>query len=127
MAILSPSGLETISYRQQGWNYILTSNMQLLNTQLTKLRGPVTATSALGAPIVADAAALTQTALTNSSGGTVTTTIVPVTSNAISNNNFSSIAAELELARADIIALRGTVNALLSALRITGGCGVLND
>ena len=37
MAILSPSGLETIVYQQSGWHSIVTSNMQRLNDTLLKL------------------------------------------------------------------------------------------
>ena len=32
MASLTPTGLETITYGQQGWNAIVTANMQRLNT-----------------------------------------------------------------------------------------------
>ena len=38
MASLTPTGLETITYGQQGWNAIVTANMQRLNTWLGKLR-----------------------------------------------------------------------------------------
>lgn len=31
MAILTPTGLETITYGQQGWNAVLSANMQRLN------------------------------------------------------------------------------------------------
>ena len=31
MASLTPTGLETITYGQQGWNAIVTANMQRLN------------------------------------------------------------------------------------------------
>mgnify|MGYP001322923296 CR=1 FL=1 len=34
MASLTPTGLETITYGQQGWNAIVTANMQRLNTWL---------------------------------------------------------------------------------------------
>ena len=37
MASLTPTGLETITYGQQGWNAIVTANMQRLNTWLGKL------------------------------------------------------------------------------------------
>lgn len=36
MAILNPTKLEEISYGEQGWNAILTSNMQKLNDYLAK-------------------------------------------------------------------------------------------
>lgn len=37
MSILTPSGLETITYGQQGWNAVITSNMQKLNGWIEKL------------------------------------------------------------------------------------------
>lgn len=37
MSILTPSGLETITYGQQGWNAIITANMQKLNGWISKL------------------------------------------------------------------------------------------
>ena len=37
MARLTPTGLETITYGQQGWNAVITANMQRLNTWLGKL------------------------------------------------------------------------------------------
>ena len=37
MASLTPTGLETITYGQQGWNAIVTANMQRLNAWLGKL------------------------------------------------------------------------------------------
>lgn len=36
MAVLSPTSLETVSYGQQGWNAVVTANMQKLNTYFTK-------------------------------------------------------------------------------------------
>ena len=37
MASLTPTGRETITYGQQGWNAIVTANMQRLNTWLGKV------------------------------------------------------------------------------------------
>ena len=37
MASLTPTGLETITYGQQGWNAIVTANMQRLNAWLGKM------------------------------------------------------------------------------------------
>ncbi|MEG1609894.1 MAG: hypothetical protein RR317_01775, partial [Bilophila sp.] len=37
MSMLTPSGLETITYGQQGWNAIITFNMQKLNDWIGKL------------------------------------------------------------------------------------------
>lgn len=37
MSSLSPTGLETITYGQQGWNAIVTANMQRLNGWIGKL------------------------------------------------------------------------------------------
>ena len=39
MAILSPTGLETIDYGQQFWNAVFNSNSQKENTMLNKLAG----------------------------------------------------------------------------------------
>ena len=45
MAILTPTGLETITYGQQGWNAIVTANMQRLNQWLGKVFALVNDTS----------------------------------------------------------------------------------
>jgi len=130
MTVLSPSSLETTSYRQQGWNAISSSNMQLLNTYLTALWGPIIATYALGERAVINAAAATQIALTDSSGGTPSATIAAISGSGADtdiNNNLSSLTKELEAARADIAELRTQLNALLTELRTTGGNGVLDD
>ncbi len=37
MSSLTPTGLETITYGQQGWNAIVTANMQRLNGWIGKL------------------------------------------------------------------------------------------
>ncbi len=37
MSSLSPTGLETITYGQQGWNAIVTANMQRLNGWIGRL------------------------------------------------------------------------------------------
>lgn len=37
MSSLNPTGLETITYGQQGWNAIVTANMQRLNGWIGKL------------------------------------------------------------------------------------------
>ena len=151
MAILSPSNLETISYGQQGWSYILTTNLQLLNTYMTKLWGPTTATYALGArPVtanattVADPAAITQDNLTDSSAGTPSTTIGAISAVFTASehrNNYASLTAQLAKSKADVASIRtqliatidycddlkAKLNALLSELRVTGGNGVLSN
>jgi hypothetical protein len=134
MTVLSPTNLETTDYGQQGWNAIHSSNMQRLNTFLTKLWGPTTALKALGTDTVTDAQAATAQALTNNTGGTVSQTLSPVayanwedgTLYGIINANMASLADEINKLRADNDQLRTTVNALLVALRKTNGCGVLN-
>lgn len=151
MSVLSPSNLETIDYRQQGWSAIVTANAQKLNTYLIKLWGPIEATSPLGSLQVADETASqsdpagpTAQALTDSSGGTPTQTVKAVSgsgADADINDNFASLTDEIEKLRADNAALKtaleGTidycdalkakVNGLLTALRKTGGCGVLDN
>ena len=150
MAILS-TGLETISYGQQGWNVIWSDNMVRLNDWMTQLWGPTTATDALGsaavadnATTVADPSATTTDSLTDSSGGIASTTVAAVSGtgdDANINNNFASITAQVNASKTDLAsmhtqliatidycdALKIKINALLAELRVTGGCGVLSD
>ena len=151
MTILSPSNLETVEYRQQGWNAVFSANMQKINTFLIKLWGPTQATYALGSRSVtnntttqADPAVATAEALTDSSGGTATQTVAAVSgsgADATINNNFASLTDEINKLRTDNAvlkaALEGTIdycdalktklNELIAILRKTDGCGVLNN
>lgn len=134
MTVLSPTSLETTDYGQQGWNAVLSSNMQRLNTYLTKLWGPTVATKALGTDTVSDASAATAQTLTDSTGGTASQTLSEVayanwedgTLYGAINSNMASLADEINKLKADNDQLRTTLNALLAALRKTNGCGVLN-
>lgn len=151
MTILEPSTLETISYRQQGWNAIFTTNMEKLNTYMSKLWGPTQATFALGAESVADvevvvedAADATQINMVNNGTGTPNQALQNIsgTGDDINvNNNFVSLMARLNEAKVDGEDLRVQLNAtiayvgvledklneLLAALRTTDGNGVLDD
>ena len=123
MAILSPSNLEELAYGVQGWNYILTVNLQLLNTYLTKLWGPTQATYALGARAVtdysgtcsdptdatSDPSAITQNTLTDSTGGTPGTTISAISgsgADAAINKALASIITELNAVKTDLGSVR---------------------
>jgi hypothetical protein len=134
MTVLSPTNLETTDYGQQGWNAVHSSNMQRLNTLLTRLWSPLTAPQPLGSITLADAQAATAQVLTNNTGGTASQSLSAVsyanwedgTLYGIINANMASLADEVNKLRADNEQLRTTVNALLAALRKTNGCGVLN-
>lgn len=126
--ILNPSGLETISAGQQEWMTIYNTNWQKLNTKL----GASIATAAVahGSQAVADANAATVDMLTDSSGGTPATTIAAVLGSGADttiNNNFASLTAEITKLTADNASLRSQLNALLAALRVTDGMGILAD
>ena len=126
MTVLS-GGLETTDYGQSGWNAVHTANMEILDA---KLLGTLLGDSVLGAELVAVPNMVTIEDLTDSTGGTPSNTIVAIVGSGIDgdiNDNFSSVTDELAKAKADIIALRGTINTLLEALRQTGGCGILGD
>lgn len=148
MTTLNPTSLETVTYRQQGWNAISASNMERINELFIHLWGPVGASNDLGELTVNDevgtvdeADAATQNDLTDSSGGTASTTISAVSGTSDDsniNNNFASITAELALVKADNDELRTQLNAaisqlatvqsklneVLAALRASTGCGV---
>ena len=149
MAILG-TGLETISYGQNNWNSIWSTNMEKLDDWMTQLWGPIGATDALGSATVSDnsttvtdPAATTTTTLSGASG-TPSTTIVAVTGtgdDANINDNFASIRVQINASKVDLASmhlqlsaaidycddLKGKVNELLAELRVTGGCGVLSD
>jgi len=57
--------------------------------------------------------------------GSASTTLTPDTGDV--DDNFASVVAEFNKLRADVIEVRAQLNTLLAALRITGGCGVLDD
>lgn len=142
------SGLQTFQNGIEGWNDVYTANWQLLNT---KLLNPMTSTKRLGTDTIAnesttqtDPAETTAEQLTDSTGGTKSNTISDVGSSfdqAAVNGNFASIVDEINKLRNDNMelrakligtidycdALKAKVNALLAALRNTGGCGVLNN
>jgi hypothetical protein len=131
MTVLSPTNLETTDYGQQGWNAVHSANMQRLNTYLNKLWALLTGAKNPGADSVADAAAVTAEALTDSTGGTVSQSVQAFVYSGgdsnwdVFNKNFASLTDEINKLRVDNAQLRTTVNALLVALRKSTGCGVL--
>jgi hypothetical protein len=125
MAFLSPSHLETIAIGISGWNLILSSNMELINE---KLGHPMSAAKIPGVGVVSDPVAATHTTLTDSSGGTGTTTIGAISGSGADsgiNDNFSSLAEAVNKLNVDVTALYTTLNALLVELRKTTGNGIL--
>lgn len=183
MTILSPTNLETITYRQQGWNAITASNMQRLNTLLTPLMNIVNSSTGSGETVVSDndttladitttVADITTTVADNDSQTQTAKTMETISGTGDDTNinaNFSEISDALEEIRADNAAmnskineiidyvdevitkihevidyceeidshgasnvdycddLKTTLNSLLSALRISTGCGILSD
>jgi len=122
MTVLSDSDLETVDYGVAGWSAIVTSNIEKLDTKLRKvLKGN---TKILGVGTVTDAAAATVQTLTDSTGGTPSTTIA-TTTDATIDNNFASLTQEINALRVDNADLRGVINLLLAELRISTGNGVL--
>lgn len=145
MAIL-PSGLETVDYGTQGWNAIVTTNFQLLDSKLVSV---MTAFKIFGGGTVnnnnataTNPAAQTSQTLNDNTTGTVTNVVQNVggafNQNTL-NNNFAALTDEINKLQADvaesrtreaeyktaIASLTTTVNALLTELRKTTGNGVL--
>jgi len=83
------------------------------------------ASSWFATELVDDAAAMTSSNLTDNTTGSASTTLTPDTGDV--DDNFASVVAEFNKLRADVIEVRAQLNTLLAALRITGGCGVLDD
>ena len=119
------SGLETIPIGVQGWNDMLTRNIELLDEKLEHL---MTAASVPGTDTVSD----------NSESAVQTSTLVsPATvsgsgADATINDNFSDLAGEINNLVADVgdvkalaESIQTTLNAILAALRKSSGCGVL--
>ena len=146
MSVLTPSNLETIDYGTQGWNAIVTSDMQRINDKLGHLMSAAkisgTATLANNAATVTNPAAQTSETLTDSSTGTASQTIGDVGSSfdqATLNSVHASLVDEINKLRADIAesrtreaeyktaieSLKTSHNALLAELRKTTGNGVL--
>lgn len=145
MAIL-PSGLETIAYGSQGWNAIVTANMQILNNKLVNLmtsnKIAGTDTIAASAVTINDPATQTSETLTDSTTGTASNTIGDVGASfdqTTLNNINASLVDEINKLRADILEIRTReveyktaitdiqtkLNTVLTSLRKTTGCGVL--
>jgi hypothetical protein len=126
MTVLT-GGLETTEYGQQGWNAVHSANMELLDE---KLVGVLLADKYCSEETIADPDAVTMDDLTDSTGGTPATTLVAISGSGADtdiNNNIASLTSQLTKAKADIVALRGTVETLLGLLRITGGVGIFDD
>lgn len=141
-----PSGLQTANYGTQGWNAIYSTNFELLDTRLKEMilaaQAAGAQTQADNADTVTDPAALTSATMTNSSGGSVSTTVGAVSGSGDDtniNNNFASLADQMIKLRADVAEIRSkailtnaawsglktSFNALLAKLRKTTGTGVL--
>lgn len=127
MAILSPTNLETISYRQQGWNAILSANMQILNNLLTPLFPAIESSTGLGSTSIAnntttvddltttvddmnesvtDPAAQTQTEKTMAAvSGTGDDSNI--------NSNFTDVNTALEEIRADVSAVLSKMSEII--------------
>ena len=126
MTVLT-GGLETTEYGQQGWNAVHTSNMELLDE---KLVGLLLADKYLSEETIADPDSITMDDLTDSTSGTAATTIVAISGSGADsdiNDNLASLTEQLTKAKADIVALRSTVDTLLNLLRKTGGVGIFDD
>jgi K+-transporting ATPase c subunit len=127
MAFLLPSNLETIAIGVSGWNAILTSNMELINTKLGHL---MSADAVPGVPTVDDPAAVTYETLTDSSTGTPATTIVAISGSGADddiNDNMASLAAAVNKLNVDMGVVHTTLTELLAELRKSTGVGVLGN
>lgn len=136
MSVLSPSSLETVDYGVQGWNAIVTSDMQRLNNKLGHLMSatkvPGTAALANNAATVTNPAAKTANALSNPDVGA---TFDQTTLNAILATivtEFNKVVADLAESRTReqeyktaIEGLKTSYNNLLAELRKSTGNGVL--
>jgi hypothetical protein len=118
MSVLPDSNLETIDYQSQGWSAIVTSNMQLLDSQLRHvLKGNA---NILGSQAQVDPAAQASSTISLS-------TVSGTGDDANINANFSAIQTQLNNVVGDISELRNVLVALLSKLRKNTGNGVLSS
>lgn len=149
MALLPSGQMNDLgAFGVSGWSAIYDTNFQVLDAALDSL---LNATTALGATAVTDVTltvvtidAPTAVAITDSTTGTASQTVNDVGASytqSTLNDNFASILDDLEKNRSDVAGykddlakvktdletIRTKVNDLLSALRKTGGCGVLSD
>ena len=111
----------------QGWNSQYDDNLQEIADRLGNIIETATnndpGDAAVANPVAATAADLT------AASGTPSQTINDVTavfSQSILNDNFASVADEINKLRADNLALRTTILELLIAARTTTGCGILS-
>ena len=145
------TGLKTVDPGTIGWNVAVTDSLVLLNGWITTLSPLFLATDIMGTATVADDAtvvtdpnAISTSTLTDSSGGTPSTTIVAISGSgddANINNDMASLLDQLAAAKIDeeevrsklieaidyCDALKAKVNELLAELRVTGGCGIIAD
>lgn len=136
MAVL-PSGLETIPLGTQGWNDIVTSNMQLLDTKLVNV---MTGNKVLGNATVADITeADAQNPAAQTSASPTINTVSGTGDDTTINNNFTNLKTEFDKVINEIADLiskltgnvtvtnsgKAKVNALLAELRKSSGNGVL--
>lgn len=129
MAQLSGTNLFTLpAAGAQGWNSQYDDNLQEIRDRLGNIIETATNNDP-GDATVADPAATTAVTLTDSTTGAASQTINDVTasfSQTILNDNFASLVDEINKLRADNVALRTQLVSLLSELRTTTGCGVLD-
>ena len=145
MAILE-CGLETTEYNVQGHSTIVTNNMEILNNRLKNI---ILTNQIAGVPTIEnisttqdDPDAQTSDLLTDSSGGTSSTTIKTISGSGADsdiNDNFASLANMINKIVEDMEKLypainetidycdsiKSKVNDILSKLRKTTGTGIL--
>jgi len=143
-----PSGLQTIDSGTEGWNAVHSSNMQLLDNRLksviadgAQVLGSRTVTDASGAQ--SDPSTQQSESLTDSSGGSASSTIGAVSGSGADgtiNDNFASLVAQHNKIVAEIANLitilvgtieysdanKAKINEILEGLRKLTGCGVFN-
>jgi len=151
MTILLPTKLELIDHRQQGWNAIVSSNVEKINDYFKKLWGGIEGNVEFGSQSVDDLSVtledpidITQTDLIDSSSGASSNTILMVSGSGDDgtiNDNFASVQEQLSASKADAEELReklistidycnsleNKVNELLKELRVSTGTGILGD
>ena len=120
MPLLDPTFNAKVHKKDNGDTLVIESGGQIILMPGAKM-GPSGATVALPIASASQAvAAQTQTALTDSTGGAVSTTLAAGITDTVAKNAIASLAAELALVKADVAALVTLTNALRSALVSAG-------
>jgi len=94
-----PSGLEVIPIGTQGWNDIVTSNMQLLDTRLVNV---MTASTILGTVAITDVTTTVTDPAAQTSASLSLATVSGTGDDTNINNNFSSIQTQFNAAVTEI-------------------------